>query len=123
MSLLQVRQGWHKNLISVFGISSESEPQDLPLTVQRLLGKFLSFLFFSFLAVMGLCSGAPVGGGVVLSCPAACGILVPQPGIEPGSRALEGGFLTTEPPGSPSLASIFTFSLHILSSWNVTNSC
>ena len=28
-----------------------------------------------------------------------CGILVHQPGIEPMSPALEGGFLTTGPPG------------------------
>ena len=35
-----------------------------------------------------------------LSCPAACGIiLVPRPGIEPTSPALEGGFFTTGPPG------------------------
>ena len=38
-----------------------------------------------------------------LSCPAACGILVPRPGIrdriEPASPALEGGFFTTGPPG------------------------
>ena len=34
-----------------------------------------------------------------LSCPAACGILVPQPGIKPASPALEGGFFTTGPPG------------------------
>ena len=34
-----------------------------------------------------------------LSCPVACGILVPQPGIEPTSPALEGRFLTTGPPG------------------------
>ena len=34
-----------------------------------------------------------------LSCPVACGNLVPQPGIEPVSPALEGGFLTTGPPG------------------------
>ena len=27
-----------------------------------------------------------------LSCPVACGALVPQPGIEPASPALEGGF-------------------------------
>ena len=33
-----------------------------------------------------------------LGCPAACGILVPRPGIEPVSPALEGGFLTTGPP-------------------------
>ena len=29
----------------------------------------------------------------------ACGILVPQPGMEPSSPALQGGFLTTRPPG------------------------
>ena len=39
-----------------------------------------------------------------LSCPVATkwdlsGILVPRPGIEPMSPALEGGFLTTGPPG------------------------
>ena len=43
------------------------------------------------------------GGSVVavhgLSCPVACGILVPQPGIEPASPALEGGFLITGRPG------------------------
>ena len=35
-----------------------------------------------------------------LSCPTACGILVPRPGIEPASPALEGGFFTTGPPGN-----------------------
>ena len=34
-----------------------------------------------------------------LSCPVACGIPVPRPGIEPTSPALEGGLLTTGPPG------------------------
>ena len=34
-----------------------------------------------------------------LSCPKACGILIPGPGIEPVSPALVGGFLTTGPPG------------------------
>ena len=34
-----------------------------------------------------------------LSCPTACGILVPQPGIEPASPSLAGRFLTTGPPG------------------------
>ena len=34
-----------------------------------------------------------------LSCSAACGIYVPRPGIEPVSPALQGGFLTTGPPG------------------------
>ena len=40
-----------------------------------------------------------VARGLRLSCPVACGILVPRPGIEPMSSALEGGFLTTGPPG------------------------
>ena len=34
-----------------------------------------------------------------LTCPAACGILVPLPEIKPVSPALEGGFFTTGPPG------------------------
>ena len=34
-----------------------------------------------------------------LNCSTACGILVPQPGIEPASSELQGGFLTTELPG------------------------
>ena len=46
-----------------------------------------------------------------LSCPMACGTLVPQPGMEPVSSALEGGFLTTGPPGK----SLYnTFRLHSL---------
>ena len=43
-----------------------------------------------------------VGSVVVargLSCPAACGILFPRPGIELASPALEGGFLTAGRPG------------------------
>ena len=34
-----------------------------------------------------------------LSCPAACGVLVPEPRIKPMSPILAGGFLTTGPPG------------------------
>ena len=34
-----------------------------------------------------------------LSCSEAYGILLPQPGIEPASPALQGGFLTTGPSG------------------------
>ena len=41
-----------------------------------------------------------------LSCPAACGILLPWPGIEPTSPVLEGGFLTTGPSGK-SLKGLF----------------
>ena len=34
------------------------------------------------------------------SCSSVCGILVPQPGIEPTFLAVQGRFLTTGPPGS-----------------------
>ena len=37
-----------------------------------------------------------------LSCSKACGIIVPQPGLEPTSPALQGKFLITRPRGKPS---------------------
>ena len=52
------------------------------------------FLVWLFLWLPGLFIGAHR-----LSCPMACGILVPRPGIEPSSLTLAGGFLTTGPPG------------------------
>ena len=48
-----------------------------------------------------------------LSCPAARGFLVPRPGIEPVSSALEGRILTTGPPGK-SLSEKFFISPSIL---------
>ena len=50
-----------------------------------------------------------------LSCPLACGILVPWTVIEPASSALQGRFLTTGPPGKP-------LSSHFLDSvfWSTT---
>ena len=52
------------------------------------------------MAALGLHCGTQASLAVVhrLSCPAVCEILVPRPGIEATSPALEGGFLTT---GSP----------------------
>ena len=44
------------------------------------------------------CAGFSLVAACGLSCPAACEILVPQPGMEPMSPALKGGFLTTGPP-------------------------
>ena len=59
----------------------------------------------SLVAACGLLSGcgAQAPGhadsrALRLSCPVACGILVPRPGIEPASPALEGGFLITRAP-------------------------
>ena len=80
---------------------------------------FFFFYIFIYLAVSGLCCGRRAlllrhaGFSLVvacgfflslvvargLSCPVTCGILVPPPGIEPSSPALEGGFFTTGPPG------------------------
>ena len=48
-----------------------------------------------------------VVGACGLSCPVTCGILVPRPGMEPTCPLLEGGFLTTGPPGK-SLNSILS---------------
>ena len=48
-----------------------------------------------------------------LICPAACGILVPRPGIEPASSALEGGFLAAGPLGK---SQICYFCFHIFCS-------
>ena len=55
----------------------------------------------SLLHHSSLSQGIPSRGSRVsgLSCFEACGILVPQPGIEPVSPALPGRFLTTGPPG------------------------
>ena len=58
----------------------------------------------------------PAGSSAVarrLSCPAACGILVPQSGIEPASPALQGKFLATGLPrqsSAPTALSLVTMS-------------
>ena len=74
---------------------------------------FLIFIYL-FMAVSGLklrhAGSFVVAYSLLSSCSlrvpecvgsivAAHGILVPQPGIEPVSPELEGGFLTTAPPG------------------------
>ena len=91
-------------------------------------------LFFFFLAVfslhcgtqafsscgMGLacCSACALehSGFLIVVCglrgSAACGILVPQPGIEALSQWLEGGFLTSGPPGK-SLYSFFRINCRV----------
>ena len=63
---------------------------------------------FSLLVLHGL----HVGSVVAMhrpSCPAACGISVPQPEIELTSPALEGEFLTTGPPGKTSATDYILF--------------
>ena len=62
-------------------------------------------VLFSFVCLIFGCTGSSlqhVGSVVVLcrlSCPVACGILLPQPGVELEFPALEDRFLTKGPPG------------------------
>ena len=101
----------------------------IPLTVgswpkppisSSFLKKFYLFIWLRrVLAVVWGFFVAPCG----LSCPAACGLLVPRPGIKPTSPALEGGLLTTGRPGkSPTIFSHLDKSnvhFQALSHWNV----
>ena len=69
------------------------------------MDKLFFFFFFALLGLIAalgfllLQSMGTVVPALRLSCPEARGILVPQPGIEPISPALESRFLTTGPPG------------------------
>ena len=82
--------------------SDRSEPhqhsQDLSSFTFSSSSSFNIYLFYLFLFLAVLAGGffAAVHG---LSCPTAREILVPWPGIEPTCPALEGGLLTTGPPG------------------------
>ena len=67
------------------------------------LWPFLSFFFFFGCPGSLWLKGSLLWLSVVMvcgfSCPAACGILVPWSEMEPGSPALQSGFLSTGPPG------------------------
>ena len=64
------------------------------------LGSLFFFFFWSELGFFAVCT---------FSCAAACGILVPRPGIEPLSPALQDGFLTTGPLGKVPPSCYWTF--------------
>ena len=64
------------------------------------------FLFFFFLKEMFIylfiylaASGHPIGSVVAARGLSACGVLVPHPGTEPTSSAMQGRFLTPGPSG------------------------
>lgn len=59
-----------------------------------IIGPYLSHVGFSLVVAHTLSIAATHR----LSCPAACGVLVPQPGIEPVYLPLEGRLLTIGPP-------------------------
>ena len=83
----------HFLLLDHCGMSSNLFP--LALSFPSLKKKKLFWLHRVFIAA---CTGSVIVAPG-LSCIATCGILVPQPGTEPGSPALEGGFLATGPQG------------------------
>ena len=59
-----------------------------------------------------------------LNCPESCGILVPRPGTKPTSPLLEGGFLTTGPPGKSPFNQFgwaFLLVLLVCLSWSFRN--
>ena len=105
--IYMVEERWQKK----FSFTLEKMPVSSILSkiydpcLKNLTGRFLFSFFFikknffwctgSLLQHMG-CSLFAV---CWLSCPMACGVLVPWLGIEPSSPALEGRFLTTGPPG------------------------
>ena len=81
-------------LVPQSGIESASSPLEGGFLTTGQPKKALKYLFkkkFIYLAMLGLSFG-PWAFSITH------GILVPQPGIEPTSPALEGGFLTTGPP-------------------------
>ena len=69
------------------------------LAVPVILSLSLSLSFFGVVLGLYCSTWASLAAAHRLSCPAACRILVPRPGIEPASPALEGRFFTTAPPG------------------------
>ena len=73
-----------------------------------LLFSSLLFFFFKFIWLHQILVVA-----CRLSCPVVCGILVPWPGIEPASPAVEGVLLETGSPGMP--LSSFLMSVCVLS--------
>ena len=60
---------------------------------------FFFFLICIYLAVSGLMGSLVVA--CKLNCPTELGILIPSPGIDPASPALQGKVSTTGPPGKP----------------------
>ena len=76
--------------LAASGLSCSTQGPSLPHMGSGMWALSLQRVGFSLVAACGL------------GCPTACGILVPRPGIEPPSPALEGRFLTTGPPGKSS---------------------
>ena len=96
----------HLELIFVFGKRMAPDFIFLHVLIQLYKHHLLERLFFLnifiyLLAVLGLHCGSRTSLVVAHEhgCPAACGIIVPQPGLKRTSPELGGRFFTTGPPG------------------------
>ena len=83
------------------------------------------WIFHGSTWTLSSCGTASVVAVLGLSCSAACGILVPHPGIKFESLALQGKFLTTGPPGK-SLHMTFSIPICLIRDacmklWNPSN--
>ena len=74
------------------------QPETIKQGIDCLIDRLLAALALHFVWVLAVSCGLFIVA-CELSRPVACEILAPRPGIEPTSPALEGEFLTTEPPG------------------------
>ena len=72
----------------------------------------LFFIWLHWVSVVA-CVGSVIAAHR-LSCPVACGILVPKPGIKPMSSIFKGRFLTTGPPGKLPTVKILKLCLGVL---------
>lgn len=85
-----------------WGASVQEDRPFLPF-----LSPWMEFIFyiFKYLLFGSIGSWLPHTDSLIvvrgLRCSGARGVFVPQPGAEPTSPAVQGGSLTTRPPGSP----------------------
>ena len=82
--------------------------------LKNLIGRLLFLLLKIFFGCTGSLlqyMGCSLFAVCRLSCPMACGLLVPWLGTEPSSPALEGGFFTTGPPGKSQEVTFGIFNL------------
>ena len=87
----ETQQDWALNWMT---LESTGKGESLMISEFRAGGKGLLIYFLIFIWLYWVL--VEVHG---LSCSPACGILAPQPGIEPAFSGLQGGFINSGPPG------------------------
>ena len=104
-------------------IKCQSEHRPGPTTPKLIYSQRCFFFFFNiylfgcvgsqlWLVGFSLCQAwSFIVANRLSSCSAACGILLPRPGIKPVSPVSQGRFLTTGPPGKSHLKGLLTDTL------------